>query len=246
MKTVLITGAGNGIGEVTAAVFAQKGYRVAVSDIDAAAAERSAAAIRDQGGDARAYAANIGIASEVEAMFKAIIDDFGRIDVAFNNAGVSGGRKALIEAEEADFDSCIQTNLKGTWLCMKQEIKQMLLQGSGVIVNNSSVIGMQAGVGAAYCASKHAVVGLTKSAALVYASQGVRINAVCPGLIESGLGKKLISRFGDDVKQLYATIPAGRPGQGDEVAKAVLWLASDDASFVHGHMLAVDGGYLAH
>jgi NAD(P)-dependent dehydrogenase (short-subunit alcohol dehydrogenase family) len=246
MKTVLITGAGGGIGEVTAAVFAQRGYRVAVADIDRDAAERSAGAIRQQGGTASAYAANIGIAAEVERLFSEVLADFGRIDVAFNNAGVSGGRKALMDLEEAEFDHCIQTNLKGTWLCMKQEIRHMLEQGGGVIVNNSSVIGMQAGVGAAYCASKHGIVGLTRSASLVYASKGVRINAVCPGLIESGLGQKLITRLGDDAKHLYATIPAGRAGRADEVAKAVVWLASDDASFVHGHMLAVDGGYLSH
>lgn len=245
-KTVLVTGGGGGIGEVTAAEFARRGYRVALCDIDFAAAERSAQAIREAGGEAAAWQTNIGIAAEVQALFDAVLARFGRIDVAFNNAGISGGRVPVMEAEEADFDLCIQTNLKGTWLCMKQEIRQMLAQGGGVIVNNCSVIGLFAGVGAAYCASKHGIAGLTKSAALVYASQGVRVNAVCPGLIESGLGKKLITRFGNDADKLYSTIPAGRPGQADEVAKAVLWLASDDASFVHGHMLTVDGGYAAH
>ena len=247
-KTALITGAGNGIGYTTALEFSQRGYQVMVCDIDAAAAERTAAEIRAAGGIAESRGVNIGIGDEVRSLFRAMIERFGRIDAAFNNAGVSGGRIPLMDAEEADFDQCIQTNLKGTWLCMKYEIEQMLKQGDGVIVNNCSIIGLNAGVGAAYCASKHGVAGLTKSAALVYAGKGVRVNAVCPGLIEAGLGKKLISRFEREgnSNRLYETIPVGRAGQADEVAKAVLWLCSPEASFVHGHMLPIDGGYNAH
>lgn len=248
MKTALVTGAGGGIGYTTALEFARRGYQLALCDVAGGGAERVADEIRSAGGIAEGWSANIGIGDEVRAMFAAILERYGRLDVAFNNAGVSGGRIPLMDAEEADFDQCIQTNLKGTWLCMKYEIQQMLRQGAGVIVNNCSIIGLNAGVGAAYCASKHGVAGLTKSAALVYAQQGVRVNAVCPGLIEAGLGKKLIARFekAGEADKLYATIPAGRPGSAEEVAKAVLWLCSDEASFVHGHMLPVDGGYNAH
>ncbi|GAC1632933.1 MAG: SDR family oxidoreductase [Nevskia sp.] len=248
IKTALVTGAGNGIGYTTALEFARRGYRVAVCDIDQASAARTAEAIRAMDGTAESWGLDIGIGDEVRALFRSVIERYGHLDAAFNNAGVSGGRRALMDAEEADFDQCIQTNLKGTWLCMKYEIEHMLTRGRGVIVNNCSIIGLNAGVGAAYCASKHGIAGLTKSAALVYASQGVRVNAVCPGLIEAGLGKKLIDRFEREGKaaKLYDTIPAGRAGQAEEVAKAVLWLCSDDASFVHGHMLPIDGGYNAH
>lgn len=248
IRTALVTGAGSGIGCVTAHEFARRGYRLALCDIDGAAAERTADTIRAAGGIAHAWAANVGLAADVAQLFEHVFARFGRLDVAFNNAGISGGRKAVIEAEEADFDACIQTNLKGTWLCMKHEIGHMLEHGGGTIVNNSSIIGLNGGVGAAYCASKHAIAGLTKSAALVYAAKGIRVNAVCPGLIEAGLGQKLIERFerSGEADKLYGTIPAGRAGSAEEVARAVLWLCSDDASFVHGHMLPVDGGYNAH
>jgi len=248
IKTALVTGAAGGIGQVTAHEFARRGYQVAVCDIDGAGAERTAAEIRAAGGTAEGWVANVGIGADIKALFDGALKRFGRIDVAFNNAGISGGRKALLDAEEVDFDECIQTNLKGTWLCMKHEIQHMIEHGGGVIVNNSSIIGLNAGVGAAYCASKHAIGGLTKSAALVYAQQGIRVNAVCPGLIEAGLGKKLITRFekAGEADKLYSMIPAGRPGSAEEVAMAVLWLCSDDASFVHGHMLPVDGGFNAH
>lgn len=245
-KTALITGAGNGIGEETAFEFARRGYQVAISDIDGAAADDTATRLREMGAKVLSARCDVGQSSEVRAFISATIAAFGRIDVAFNNAGISGGRKPIVDAEEAEFDACIQTNLKGTWLCMKYEIEHMLECGSGTIVNNCSIVGLNGSVGASYCASKHGVAGLTKSAALVYASRGIRVNAVCPGLIEAGLGKKLITRFGADTAKLYETIPAGRPGSALEVAKAVLWLASDDASFVHGHMLTVDGGYNSH
>lgn len=245
-KSVIVTGAGNGIGEETALEFARRGYRVGVSDIDSTAAATTAGKLRALGVDAFSMRCDVGQSADVRAFIDAAIGAFGRIDIAFNNAGISGGRKPVVDAEEAEFDACIQTNLKGTWLCMKYEIEHMLAAGGGAIINNCSIVGLNGSVGASYCASKHGVAGLTKSAALVYASQGVRVNAVCPGLIEAGLGKKLINRFGADSTKLYETIPAGRPGSALEVAKAVVWLASDDASFVHGHMLTVDGGYDSH
>lgn len=189
---------------------------------------------------------DISNAAQVEQLIADVVARYGRLDVAFNNAGISGGRAPICEAEEAAFDRCIEINLKGTWLCMKHEIRQMLAQGGGIIVNNSSVTGLKGSVGAAYCASKHGITGLTKSAALVYAGRGVRVNAVCPGLIDGGLGRKLIERFADQPQALMAGIPAGCAGVAQDVANAVLWLSSDEASFTHGHLLTVDGGYMAH
>lgn len=241
--TALITGAGGGIGRETAVEFARHGYRLALCDIDTDAVESAAAQIRAMGGDATAWYCDVGKSAEVRAFIDSAIATYGRINVAFNNAGVGGFRQQLIDADEDEFDACVQTNLKGTWLCMKYEMQHMLAAGGGVIVNNCSVAGMNGSVGAAYCATKHGIAGLTRSAALVYAAQGIRVNAVCPGVIEVGLGKKLIDRYGAEAAKLYSTIPAGRAGAAHEVAKAVLWLASDDSSFVHGHLLSVDGGY---
>lgn len=245
-RSVVITGAGSGIGAETACEFARRGYRLAVSDLNERASEATAERLRELGAEAIALRCDVSRADDVQALFDAAAAAFGRVDVAFNNAGVGGGGKSLIDATEADFDACIGTNLKGTWLCMKAAITQMLAQGGGAIVNNCSIMGLNGAAGAAYCASKHGVAGLTRSAALVYGGRGVRVNAVCPGLIDAGLGKALINRLGSDTARLYQMIPAGRAGTTLEVAKAVAWLASDEASFVHGLMLTVDGGYDVH
>lgn len=241
--TALITGAAGGIGRETAIEFARRGYRLALCDVDADAVESVAAEIRALGAEAKAWHCDVGKSTDVRKLIDAAVAAFGRIDVAFNNAGVGGSRQPLIDADEDEFDACVQTNLKGTWLCMKYEMQHMLAAGGGVIVNNCSTAGMNGSVGAAYCATKHGIAGLTRSAALVYAAQGIRINAVCPGVIEAGLGKKLIDRYAAETAKLYDCIPAGRAGSAREVAKAVLWLASEDSSFVHGHLLSVDGGY---
>ncbi|SEQ26776.1 NAD(P)-dependent dehydrogenase, short-chain alcohol dehydrogenase family [Solimonas aquatica] len=245
-KTVLVTGGGGGIGRVTALTFSQRGYRLAICDIDAGAARDTAQLIREGGGIASWHEADISQSEQVQRLLREVIREHGKLDVAFNNAGVSGGRVPLAEIEEDDFDRCLHTNLKGTWLCMKYQIRQMLEQGGGVIVNNCSINGINGSVGASYCSTKHGVAGLTKSAALAYARRNIRVNAVCPGLIDAGLGAKLIQKFADQPAALTAAIPVGHVGSAEDVAEAVLWLSSDAARFTHGHLLLVDGGYSVH
>lgn len=242
-KTVLITGAGGGIGRAASLKFAAGGYRVVACDLDGAQAEQTVAEVRKAGGDAEAVTVDIGDSAHVQKLIRDIAARHGRLDAAFNNAGQSTQRRPLAELAEADWDSALRTNLTGTFLCMKYEIVQMLAQGGGCIVNNCSVFGLGGSVGAAYTATKHGIAGLTRSAAISYASKGVRVNAVCPGLIDAGMGARYIERAGDEVQATLALHPAGRAGTADEVADAVVWLCSDEARYMHGHMLALDGGY---
>lgn len=242
-RTVLVTGGGGGIGRVTCEEFARAGYRVAVCDTQREAAEETAAAVRALGSEAEAYPVDIGESAAVQQMITAVRARFGRLHAAFNNAGQSAYRISLADVQEADWDRVIRTNLTGTFLCMKYEILAMLEDGGGCIVNNSSVFGIGGGFSAPYTASKHGISGLTKSAAIAYAERGVRVNAVCPGLIEAGMGLRALSRSTTDPAELIAAAPVNRTGSALEVAKAVVWLCSDAASFVHGHLMAVDGGY---
>jgi NAD(P)-dependent dehydrogenase (short-subunit alcohol dehydrogenase family) len=245
-KTILITGGGGGIGSVTAALFASRGYRVAVCDVRADEAEETAAQIRDSGGDAQAFAADITDAARTTALFERLMAAYGRLDAAFNNAGLGGGGVPLLDITEEAWERNVQVNLTGTWRCMKHEIGLMLAQGGGTIVNNCSILGLNGGANASYTATKHGIAGLTKSAAISYADKGVRVNAVCPGLIEAGLGLNVIKRGDETLRKFLALHPVGRAGTAVEVAHAVFWLCSDEASFVHGHMLPVDGGYSSH
>ena len=246
LKTVLITGGGGGIGSVAAAAFATRGYRVAVCDLRLDAAQATVEAVRAVGGEADAFGADIGDAAQVGALFERIAAQYGRLDAAFNNAGLGGGGIPLADISEEDWERNVRVNLSGTWRCMKHEIKLMLAQGGGTIVNNCSILGLNGGANASYTATKHGIAGLTKSAAVSYASQGVRVNAVCPGLIEAGLGLNVIKRGEETLRKFISLHPVGRPGTAMEVVKAVLWLCSDEASFIHGHMLPVDGGYSSH
>ncbi len=246
LKTVLITGGGGGIGSVAAAAFATRGYRVAVCDVRLDAAQATVEAVRAVGGEADAFGADIGDAAQVSALFERIAAQYGRLDAAFNNAGLGGGGIPLADISEEDWERNVRVNLSGTWRCMKHEIKLMLAQGGGTIVNNCSILGLNGGANASYTATKHGIAGLTKSAAVSYASQGVRVNAVCPGLIEAGLGLNVIKRGEEALRKFISLHPVGRPGTAMEVVKAVLWLCSDEASFIHGHMLPVDGGYSSH
>jgi len=241
--TALVTGGGGGIGHATCLEFAKAGYRVAVCDSNAEAADRTVAELREAGAEAQAYIVDIACREQVHEMIGDVRRRFGRIDAAFNNAGVSAKRVPLAEVCEDDWDRVLSTNLTGTFLCMKYEILAMLEQGGGCIVNNSSIFGVGGGINSPYTATKHGICGLTKSAAMSYAERNVRINAVCPGLIEAGMGLKVLARNHPDPKAFIAGAPINRPGSAQEVAKAVVWLCSESASFVHGHMLAVDGGY---
>ena len=242
-SVALVTGAGSGIGRATALAFAARGAAVAAADIDEAAAAATAAMIAGTGGAALALTVDVADAASVEAMVGRALERFGRLDFACNNAGISGGRPGIDDFDEARWDRVMAVNAKGVMLGMKFEIPAMLRHGGGAIVNMSSIAGLS-GVGAfAYTASKHAVVGLTRAAALRYAADGIRINAVCPGTILT----PMVERAAALAPAAFAPSaqPAGRLGTPEEVAEAVVWLCSDGASFVFGHALAVDGGLLA-
>ena len=242
----LVTGAGGGIGRAAARRFAQAGYRVALADLDAATAEQTAQTLRDEGHDARAYALDVGNSAQVETVMQQLRTHYGRLDAAFNNAGASSLRAPLADTDDADWMRVLNTNLTGTFLCMKQEIRWMLEQGRGCIVNNGSVFGLGGSVSAAYTASKHGIAGLTRSAAISYAGRGLRINAVCPGLIDAGMGARFLERASSaEIEATLALHPAGRSGTPEEVADAVIWLCSDEARYIHGHLLPIDGGYRA-
>lgn len=245
-KVVLVTGGASGIGRASALAFAAEGGQVVVADIDAAGGEQTVAQIVAAGGEAIFVKANVSQASDVEAMVSRAVSVYGRLDCAFNNAGIEEEHLPTGDADEAIFDRIIGVNLKGVWLCMKYEIRQMLKQGGGAIVNTASVAGL---IGAprmpAYAASKHGVVGLTKTAAAEYGKAGIRVNAVCPGVIRTPMLDRAIElepRRNDNLVKLH---PIGRLGQAHEVVNAALFLCSDAASFVTGHQLAVDGGMTA-
>jgi NAD(P)-dependent dehydrogenase (short-subunit alcohol dehydrogenase family) len=245
-KVALITGGGSGIGRATALAFARAGARVVVADLRAEGGEETAAQIQADAGEAMAVRVDVALASEVEAMVAATVAAYGRLDIAFNNAGVASGGAFTADCSEEAFDWVIAINLKGVRLCMKHEIAQMLRQGGGAIVNASSVLGLVGLSGRGdYVAAKHAVIGLTRTAALEYAQQGIRVNAVCPGYIMTPLIDGVLRREPERLARMVAAEPVGRLGQPEEVAAAVLWLCSDAASFVTGHPLAVDGAFLA-
>jgi NAD(P)-dependent dehydrogenase (short-subunit alcohol dehydrogenase family) len=240
-KVVFITGAASGIGRAAALAFAAEGARVAMLDRSADALKEVQAAVEDAGSEALGIACDVSSAEQVEAAVKQVVDRFGRIDVAFNNAGVENKAAPVHEIELAEWDRILGINLRGTFLCMKHEMAQMVKQGGGVVVNTSSGAGIR-GVagGAAYAASKHAIIGLTRSAALDYASQNIRVNAVLPGNIET----PMMDRFtGGDIQKAIDLEPVGRLGRPEEVAEAVLWMASDLGGFVTGAATVIDGGW---
>jgi NAD(P)-dependent dehydrogenase (short-subunit alcohol dehydrogenase family) len=246
-KVAMITGAARGIGRQTALLFAREGARIVVADVTADGVGETAALIGQAGGMATAVVADISKPSEVMAMVAATVKAFGRLDCAFNNAGVNGaqvgaGGKLTAEWPEEAFDRIIQVNLKGTWLCMKAEIEQMLRQGSGSIVNTASLAGLTGfKTTAGYAASKHAIVGMTKTAAIEYAPK-IRINCVCPGWVDTDMVKETISRRGPE---LLSRVPFGRVAHPNELAEMVCWLSSDRASYASGAAFTVDGAYMA-
>jgi NAD(P)-dependent dehydrogenase (short-subunit alcohol dehydrogenase family) len=245
-KVALVTGAGSGIGRATALTFAREGAKVVVADVVAKGGEETVRMIKEAGGEAIFVKTDVSKTDEVEALVSKAVETYGRLDCAHNNAGIEGTVTLTADYAEEDWDHVIDVNLTGIWLCMKAEIRQMLEQGTGVIVNTSSVFGM---IGApyysAYSASKMGVSGLTKTAALEYAPAGLRINAICPGVIHTPMIERTINGNPQIEAQLLALEPIGRMGKPEEVAETVVWLCSDRASFVTGHALDVDGGYLA-
>lgn len=245
-KVVLITGAGSGIGEATARAFAAEGAIVAVSDMSAAAAERVATEICEgSAGTALPLALDVRDGAAVAAMIDTLVSRHGRLDIAVNNAGIGGSGVPLADIPEENFDRVMSTNVKGVWQCMRHEIPVMLRTGGGAIVNLASAMGLVGRANSAdYVATKHAVMGLTRSAALEYSALGVRINAVCPGVIDTPLIQVRAEKPGF-LEALSALHPIGRFGKVDDVAAAILWLASPQSSFVTGIGMPVDGGWTA-
>jgi NAD(P)-dependent dehydrogenase (short-subunit alcohol dehydrogenase family) len=245
-KVGIVTGGTSGIGRDAAVLFARAGAKVVVAGRREAEGKETIDLIRAVGGDALFVKMDVSRAAEVKALVQKTVEKFGRLDVAFNNAGIEGNWIPITEQSEEDWDSVIDINLKGTWLCLKYEIQQMLKQGSGgAIVNMASVAGLIGSAGAAtYCASKHGVMGLTKAAALETARSGIRINVVCPAVIETPMGERV---FGAPEMKKFALglHPIGRFGKPREIAEAVVWMCSDRASFMTGQSLVLDGGFLA-
>ena len=246
-KVALITGGGSGIGRATALAFAREGAQVVIGNRNEKRGEETVAMIRKAGGEASFQRTDVLVTKDIEALVKHAVSNYGGLDLAFNNAGVEGDVAPLTEQTEENYDAVMDVNVKGVWLSMKYEIPQILKRGGGAIVNCSSVAGL---IGfpnmAPYFASKHAVIGLTKVAALEYSAKGIRINAVNPAVIDTEMVDRLAAGFGmkkeDDLAPLH---PIGRLGRVEEIAEAVLWLCSKKSSFVTGHSLVVDGGFTA-
>jgi NAD(P)-dependent dehydrogenase (short-subunit alcohol dehydrogenase family) len=246
-KVALVTGAASGIGRATAEVFAGMGARVVASDADAKRGAATVDRLRERGSEAVFIAADVTDAAAVDALVAAAVDAYGRLDCAANCAGVGGGHATTHEYPEEQWERIVGTNLKGTWLSMRREIATMLELGNpGSVVNVSSTLGLRGSpFGAPYSASKHGVLGLTRSAAIEYAPAGIRVNAVCPGAIDTPMMDDTFERFPGFRDVLVGFVPMGRLGRPAEVASAIAWLASDAASFVTGEALAVEGGLLA-
>lgn len=245
-KVALVTGAAMGIGEATALALAKEGAKVVVSDTSPKG-EELVGRIRKEGGDARFIAADVSKPAEVKALIDGAVKAFGRLDVAFNNAGIGGEQAPTADMTEAGWEKTLSVNLSGVFYCMKYELAQMLQQGGGAIVNNASILGTVGFAGAAaYVAAKHGVLGLTRTAALEYATRGVRVNAVCPGFIETPMLSAAGLLQNKDARAMLEGLHAlNRLGRPDEVAQAVVFLASERASFITGHPMLVDGGYVA-
>ncbi|MGA9393047.1 MAG: SDR family oxidoreductase [Candidatus Sulfotelmatobacter sp.] len=245
-KVAIVTGGTSGIGRDTAVLFAKAGAKVVVSGRREPEGQETIELIRSADGEGLFVKADVSKAPEVEALIKKAVERFGRLDIAFNNAGIEGVWVPIVRQTEEDWDRTININLKGVWLCLKYEIRQMLVQGGGgAIVNMGSVVGLIGSAGAAaYSASKHGVMGLTKAAALETARNGIRINAVCPAAVETTMAERLYHAPAVH-KYVLSCHPLGRFGKPSEIAEAVVWMCSDRASFMTGQSLVLDGGFLA-
>lgn len=245
-KVALVTGGSSGIGLAAAEAFARHGARTVIADVQADAGEKVAERIRSEGGQASFVTADVSDAGAVEAMVQHALDAYGGLDFAFNNAGVEGDMANTIDCTEQNWDRTLAINLKSVWLCMKSEIPAMLQRDGGAIVNCASVAGL---VGfrdlPAYCASKGGIVELTRATSLEYADAGIRVNSVCPGVIQTPMIDRLVAGNPEAEAQFKSLEPIGRLGRPEEIAESALWLCSAGASFVTGHALVADGGYVA-
>ncbi|MDD5112273.1 MAG: SDR family oxidoreductase [Candidatus Altiarchaeota archaeon] len=245
-KVALVTGGGSGIGRSAAIAFSREGAKVVVADIQSDGGNETVALIKKSGGSAIFIKADVSKAKEVEAMVKKAVEAYGALDCAFNNAGIEGASSPTADCTEENWDRTLGINLKGIWLCMKYEIPEMLKKGRGAIVNTASIAGLVGFTNLpAYTASKGGVIQLTKAAALEYAKAGIRVNAVCPGVIKTPMIDRFTKGSKEAEAQFAAGAPAGRLGTPGEIAEAVVWLCSDKASFVTGHPMVVDGGWVA-
>jgi NAD(P)-dependent dehydrogenase (short-subunit alcohol dehydrogenase family) len=246
-KVALVTGAASGIGRATAELFARMGARVVASDADPERGPETVAALVNEGHEARFVAADVTDGAAVNGLVAATVDAYGRLDCAANCAGIGGGHGLTHQYPEEEWDRIVSTDLRGTWLSMRAEIEAMVSHGGGgAIVNTSSTLGLRGSpMASAYSASKHGVLGLTRTAAIEYASAGIRVNAVCPGAIDTPMMDETFERFPGFRESLLGFVPMGRMGRPDEVAAAIAWLSSDAASFITGEALAVEGGLLS-
>jgi NAD(P)-dependent dehydrogenase (short-subunit alcohol dehydrogenase family) len=245
-KVAFVTGAGSGIGRAAAVAFAREGARVVVADVSEQGNQETASMIEEFGGQAVAARCDVTSSEDVKAALDKGIEAFGRLDVAFNNAGIEQPVGATADVGEEEWDRIVGVNLSGVFLCMKHEVPLMLRYGGGAIVNTSSGAGVTAVKGqAAYTAAKHGVIGLTKVAALDYAESNLRVNAVCPGIIDTAMMQRFTGDTAEGREHVLGQEPVGRMGTPEEIAAAVLWLCSDDAAFVIGHAMVIDGGQTA-
>ena len=245
-KVAFITGAGTGIGRSAALAFAQAGARVVAADVSAENSQETVRLVTEQGGKALAVTCDVLHSEDIQAALDKTIAKFGRLDYAFNNAGVEQEKTPLADLDEAEWERIVNTDLRGVFLCMKHEIPLLLKQGGGAIVNTSSGAGVKGIPGqGAYAAAKFGIIGITKSAALDYAAQNIRINAVCPGFIATPMMDRFSGGTQEGREEIIKQEPVGRMGEPEEIANAAVWLCSDAASFIIGHALVMDGGQTA-
>ena len=243
-KVALVTGGSKGMGEAAVRIFSEKGASVAILDVDMEAAEKLSAELNENGANTFAIQCDVSSETQVEKAIAKVVETYGKLDAAFNNAGIQIPAQDITETSEEDYDKILNVNLKGVWLCMKHELIQMKKQQSGAIVNNSSLAGKVGVPGRTpYVAAKHAILGITKSAAADYASQGIRINAVCPGTIETPMVNEMVDSGDLKREDSINAAPINRLGKASEVADAAVWLCGEESTYVIGQSIAVDGGY---